>query len=255
MSRPAGRIYFGHVMHMRLRPKRHQFRYRVFSLLLDIDHLEETTGTSRLLRLNRFGLMSIHLKDHGARDGSPLRPWVDAQLAQAGEPPAHRVEMLSFPRMFGYGFNPLTVYYCYGAGDRLTSLVYEVKNTFGDQVAYTLPAGAQSGGTFRQRQAKEMYVSPFIAMDQVYRFAHNAPDARLALRIRQAGPEGETLIATHTGTARPLTDRALAWAFVTHPLMSFAVMALIHWHALRLAFKRIRFHSYSKPKDVQKSPA
>ncbi|MEM7614237.1 MAG: DUF1365 family protein, partial [Pseudomonadota bacterium] len=92
MSRPAGRIYFGHVMHMRLRPKRHQFRYRVFSLLLDIDHLEETTGASRLLRLNRFGLMSIHLKDHGARDGSPLRPWVDAQLAQAGEPPAHRVE-------------------------------------------------------------------------------------------------------------------------------------------------------------------
>ncbi len=251
----SGTLYRGHVMHMRLLPKRHRFRYRVFSVLLDIDRMEETLGRLRLLRLDRFGLMSMHRRDHGARDGSALRPWVDAQLAGAGLPPAARVEMLSFPRMLGYGFNPLTVYYCYSPDGSLTSLIYEVKNTFRDQVAYALPAGAPTGGVYRQLQGKEMYVSPFIAMDQTYRFAHNAPEARLALRIRQAGPEGETLIATHTGKGRPLTDRALAWAFVTHPMMSFAVIMLIHWHALRLFLKGIRFHPYTKQKEVRKTPA
>lgn len=236
-------------MHMRLLPKRHRFRHRVFSVLLDIDLMEETLGRLRLLRFDRFGLMSVHRRDHGARDGSALRPWVDAQLADAGRPVAARVEMLSFPRMLGYGFNPLTVYYCYSSDGSLTSLIYEVKNTFGDQVAYALPAGVLTGGAYRQRQRKEMYVSPFIAMDQTYRFAHKAPGRRLALRIRQAGPEGETLIATHTGKGQPLTDRALAWAFISHPLMSFAVILLIHWHALRLALKGIRFHPYTKQKQ------
>ncbi|MEM8869831.1 MAG: DUF1365 domain-containing protein [Pseudomonadota bacterium] len=253
--RPAGRLFRGHVMHMRLQPRRHQFRYRVFSLLLDIDQLHHTLRGLRLLRLDRFGLFSIHIKDHGPRDGSPLRPWVDAQLAKADQPRAARVEMLSFPRMLGYGFNPLTVYYCYDAGERLTSLIYEVKNTFGDQVAYTLRAGDQTGGAYRQTQVKQMYVSPFIGMDQVYRFAHNAPEDRLALRIRQAGPEGETLIATHTAQGRPLTDRALAHAFLAYPMMTFSVIALIHWNALRLALKRVRYHSYSKSDEGQKSAA
>lgn len=251
----AGTLYTGHVMHMRLRPKRHHFRYRVFSVLLDIDRMEEAFRGLKWLRLDRFGLMSVHRRDHGARDGSALRLWVDAQLQAAGLPKAARVEMLSFPRMFGYGFNPLTVYYCYKTDGSLASLIYEVKNTFGDQVAYALPAGAMTGGAYRQIQDKGMYVSPFIAMDQTYRFAHNAPGPRLALRIRQAGPEGETLIATHTGQGQPLTDRALAWAFLTHPLMSFAVIGLIHWHALRLFLKGIRFHPYTKQKDPGKTLA
>lgn len=241
-----GTLYRGHVMHMRLIPKRHRFRYRVFSLLLDVDRLKETTGRLRLLRLNRFGLLSIHERDHGARDGTALRPWIDRQLADAGLEPAARVQMLSFPRMLGYGFNPLTVYYCHNSTGYLSSLIYEVKNTFGDQVAYALPAGAPTSGAYRQRQAKEMYVSPFIDMDQTYRFAHNAPDARLSLRIRQAGPEGETLIATHTAQARPLTDANLALALVMYPLMTVAIIARIHMHALRLFLKGVRYHPYSK---------
>jgi len=240
----APRIYSGHVMHMRLAPKRHQFRYRVFSLMLDIDRLEETASKLRLMRLNRHGLLSIWAKDHGPRDGSPLRPWVDAQMEGAGLERAQRVEMLSFPRMLGYGFNPLTVYYAYDHADTLMAVIYEVKNTYGDQVAYTLPAGPQAGGSYRQSHGKEMYVSPLIDMAQTYHFTLNAPDDRLSLRIREAGPEAQTLIATHTGRARQLTDAGLLRAFLSHPLMSFRVIGLIHWHALRLVLKGLKWHRY-----------
>ncbi|NNU80049.1 DUF1365 domain-containing protein [Halovulum dunhuangense] len=252
---PAATLYRGHVMHMRLLPRRHRFRYRVFSLLVDLDRIDAILSRLRLLGHNRTALMSLQDRDHGPRDGGPLRPWVDAQLKGAGLPPARRVSMLCFPRMLGYVFNPLTVYYCYDADDRLQSLVYEVKNTFGDQIAYALPAGDAAGGAYRQQQGKEMYVSPFIDMDKTYRFSVNAPDEKLALRIREAGPEGETLIATITGRGEPLTDRALMRAFLAYPLMSFRVFALIHWHALRLFLKGIRFHRYSQSETARKRAA
>jgi DUF1365 family protein len=239
-ARPAARIYVGHVMHMRLIPRRHRFRYRVFSLLIDLDAMPALLARSRVLRHNRWGILAIHDRDHGARDGSPLRPWVDAALAGAGMPPAARVEMLSFPRMWGYAFNPLTVYYCYGAAGGLAALVYEVKNTFGEQIAYVQPAGPGRGGMFRQRQEKAMYVSPFIAMEQTYRFDVRVPEARLSLRIRQAGAEGETLISAQTGKARAFSDRALLGVLAGHPLMSFKVIAAIHWQALRLVLKGVR---------------
>ncbi len=237
--RPAARLYVGHVMHMRLIPRRHRFRYRVFSVLLDIDRLPETLGRSRLMRHNRAGLLALMDRDHGARDGSPLRPWVNDRLAQAGLAPAARVDLLAFPRMWGFVFNPLSVYFCHDAADDLTAVIYEVKNTFGDQIAYVRPAGAPRGGAYRHEQSKEMVVSPFIAMDQTYRFDVAPPGDRLALRIRQAGPEGETLIATQSGDARPFTDRALAGAVLTHPLMTLKVIAAIHWQALRLWQKRV----------------
>ena len=246
MTRPgANAIYQGHVMHMRLQPRAHRFRHAVFSLMLDVDRLPQTARGLRLMRHNGFGVLSVHDADHGARDGSPLRPWIDDQLTRNGRPVAARVAMLSFPRVLGVAFNPLTVYYCYDDADHLSSVIYEVKNTFGEQIAYTLPVGDEAGGAYRQTQRKRMYVSPFIGMDQTYRFSLNDPGDRLALRIRQAGPEGETLIATHTGQARQLTDAGLARALLRHPLMGVRVIALIHWHALLLALKGVRYHAYA----------
>ncbi|MEM6422006.1 MAG: DUF1365 domain-containing protein, partial [Pseudomonadota bacterium] len=124
-------LYVGHVMHRRLTPFAHQFRYRVFSLLLDIDRLEETCAGLRLLALDRFALLAFHRRDHGPRDGSALRPWVEARLATEDIAPPARIWLLSFPRILGYVFNPLSVYFCEDAGGRLTAVVYEVKNTFG----------------------------------------------------------------------------------------------------------------------------
>lgn len=236
------RLYVGDVMHMRLRPFRHQFRYRVFTALLDIDRLE--TAESRLFRIDRFGFFSFRRRDHGPRDGSALRPWVEDLLARAGRPAPARIMLLSMPRLLGYAFNPLSVYFCHDAAGRLESVVYEVKNTFGDQIPYVLDARPGADGAARHAQAKAMFVSPFIGMEQVYRFTIRPPDAKLAIRIRQGGPEGDELIATQTGRRRALTDRALAGLALTHPAAAFKVIGAIHWQALKLWLKGARFRRY-----------
>ena len=244
-SRPC--LYQGHVMHMRLTPFAHRFRYRVFSMLLDIDRLEEVLRPLRLLRLDRFGLMSFHRRDHGPRDGSDLRPWVDAELARHGRPPAARVWLLSFPRLLGYVFNPLSVYFCEDEDGRLTSVVYEVKNTFGDQHVYVAAAEPATDGAARHGQDKGFFVSPFIGMEQTYRFTVRPPSERLALKIRQHDRTGPWLIATQSGRRRPLTDLELLRQWLLHPLMTVKVFAAIHWQALRLWLKGARFHPYRGP--------
>lgn len=225
-------------MHFRFRPKRHQFRHRVFTLLLDLDRLDETLADVRCIRRNRPWVMSFYDRDHGARDGSALRPWVDGHLAAKGLPRPERVLLLSFPRLFGYAFNPLSVYFCYGPSG-LDVVLYEVKNTFGDQVAYVLPV--TRADRVIQVQQKEMYVSPFIEAAQTYVFTLRPPGEDLSLRIRQHGQDGPVLIATQSGKARPLTDRALLGQLARDPLMTFKIMALIHWHALRLWLKGVPF--------------
>lgn len=235
------RIFVGRVMHLRLRPKRHQFRQRVFCLYLDVDRLEETAAGLRALRLDRFGLFAFHRRDHGPRDGSDLRPWVDDRLSEAGLAPAARVMLLSFPRMLGYAFNPLSIYYCFDRNGALSALIYEVKNTFGDQHAYALPAGPAEGGAHRQAQDKEFFVSPFIDMEKTYRFAAPSPGARLAVRIEETDRDGPYLLATWNGAAEPLTDGRLLRRFCAQPLMTLGVILGIHWHALRLFLKGVRF--------------
>lgn len=243
----AACLYQGHVMHMRLIPFAHKFRYRVFSLLLDIDRAEETLRNTRLLRFERRGLMGFWRRDHGPRDGSDLRPWVEARLAEAGRPRPARIWLLSFPRILGYGFNPLSVYYCEGADGALQSVLYEVKNTFGDQHAYVLSTERDLDGAVRHRQEKGFFVSPFIAMDQVYSFTIRPPAERLALRIRQDDARGTHLIAAQNGIRRPLTDRELFKQWVSHPMMSLKVIAAIHWQALKIWLKGGRFHRYRGP--------
>lgn len=231
-------------MHMRLRPVQHRFRYRVFSVLLDIDRLADTLQPLRLMRYNKFGLMSFYDRDHGSRDGSSLRGWVDREHQKRGLARPAMVQILAFPRMVGFVFNPLSIYYCFDEGGALSSVIYEVKNTFGDQTAYVLPC--ESEETICQTQKKMMYVSPFIELDQTYFFRLNAPGARLGLRIKQEGQDGETLISSLNGSRRDLTDRQLLRLFVTHPLMTVKVVAGIHWEALRLALKGVHFRRYSK---------
>lgn len=260
MSRAAplppeqGCAYAGHVMHMRLRPKAHRFRYALWTLLLDVDRLEETGRALRLFSVNRFNLLSHNDTDHGPRDGSPLRPWVEARLAEAGRPRPARIRLLAMPRFLGWVFNPLSVYYCEDADGRLESVIYEVKNTFGDQIPYVL--SAEGEGPRRHDQVKEMFVSPFIGMDQVYRFHLAEPGERLALRIKQGDAEGDLLIATQNGERRALSDATLARLALRAPLLPMQVMAAIHWQALRLWLKGAPFRRYRGPKgDSGPNPA
>ena len=238
-------IYVGNVMHMRLVPKKHKFRYGIFSLFLDIDSLEKINNKLKLFSLNRFGLISVHYKDHAARKNQGLRPWVDSLLEKNNLQLADKVFLLSFPRILGFGFNPLSIYFCYRE-EKLCSVIYEVKNTHGDQIPYAFQVDVDRDGIIRHHQKKEMYVSPFLDMQQIYYFTIHPPSTRLAVRIKEVGREGKVLIATQNGRAKPLTDRNLLIVLLLYPLMGIKVILAIHWHALKLFFKGLRYYPYEE---------
>src|SRR6195952_4711590 len=136
----AAALYVGEVMHARLRPMGHRFSYRVMSLLIDLDRLDTADRQSPLFGVNRAALYSFREADHGDRDGSSLRAWTQRCAAEHGiDLSGGRVLLLCYPRLLGYTFNPLSVYFCFRADGALTLMIYEVRNTFGDIHAYVLP--------------------------------------------------------------------------------------------------------------------
>ena len=244
----AGVIYRGQVMHRRHRPVGHRFRYRVFTLLLDLDRSEAAAHGLRLFSWNRFNLFSFHDRDHGPRDGSSLRPWVEDRLREAGiDPDGGAMRLLCFPRILGYVFNPLSLYFCHRRDGSLAAMVYEVNNTFGEQYAYVLPA---AHGEAHHRCAKSFYVSPFIGMSASYAFRLRAPDERLAISIRETDAQGPLLDAVLTGLRSDLTDLKLARCFVAYPLMTLKVIAAIHFEAFRLWRKGLTIYPHSAKSPI-----
>ncbi|MDN4982273.1 DUF1365 domain-containing protein [Bradyrhizobium sp. WYCCWR 13022] len=242
-STDAAALYFGDVMHARLRPMGHRFSYRVMSLLIDLDRLDEADRQSALFGVNRGALYSFHEADHGPRDGSSLRAYAERCAAAEGiDLCGGRVELLCYPRLLGYGFNPLSVYFCYGAIGALALTIYEVRNTFGEIHPYILPvkAGELSDAGLRQQQDKLFYVSPFLPMAMRYRFRVLPPSGTVKLRILETDRDGPLLAATFNGRRRALTSRALLRSFFALPLVTLKVMAAIHWEALRLWLKGAR---------------
>lgn len=241
-SVPEDGLFVGEVMHQRLRPVRHRFVYRVFALLLDVDRLDEGRPVFRLFGVERFRMLSLRRRDHGPRDGSTLRPWVEQEMARAGLAwrPA-RILLLAWPRFLGYVFNPISVYYCYRDDGRLGAVLHEVKNTFGGQRAYALPVAPERrrGQAVRQTCAKDLYVSPFVAMAARYRFKLSEPSARLSLAIQEETEGGSELVATLTLKRRPLTDHALLRAILVHPFLAQKVILAIHLEAFRLWLKGV----------------
>jgi len=248
-------LYVGKVWHRRWRPKTHSLDYRVFSALIDLDELPELARRSRLLSHNRFNLFSIMDRDFGPGDGSQLKPWVAAQLRGAGlEADDLRVGLLCYPRMFGYAFNPLSVYFCRRAGDgTLIAILYEVHNTFGERHCYLIPAPRDGGPTVRQSCAKSFYVSPFIDMQARYHFRITPPAGvpaagdRLAVVIHQTDMAGRLLEAAFVAERRAWSDAALLSLLASHPLMTVKVIAGIHWEALKLWLKGVKLVPHPAP--------
>ena len=186
IANEAAALYFGEVMHARLKPMGHRFSYRVMNLLIDLDRLGDADKLSPLFAVNCAALYSFHESDHGRRDGSSLRAYAQARAAEHGiDLTGGRVLLLCYPRLFGYTFNPLSVYFCYRADGTLALLIYEVRNTFGEIHPYVLPVrtGDVSAAGVRQEQDKLFYVSPFVGMAMRYRFRISPPDERVKLRI------------------------------------------------------------------------
>ena len=251
-------LYHGTVVHHRLRPVRHRLDYRVFSLLLDLDELPDLARRLRLFRHNRPGLISFYDRDHGPGDGRPLKPWVEAHLQAAGIAAGGAIRVLSFPRVLGFVFNPLSVFFCYRPDGSLAAILHEVNNTFGERHCYLIPAQTGADGLVRQTCDKVFYVSPFMTMASTYHFRIRPPADGLTLAIRQTGAEGPLLQASLVGQRQDLTDGSLLRAWARHPLMTAKVIAGIHWEALHLWRKGMRLQprppAPAQPVSVIPSP-
>ncbi len=234
-------LYVGAVMHRRQRPIRHRFEYRVFWLLLDLDSLRETASAVKLLSIDRFNLISFYARDHAdGRDGS-LRDKIAALATAAGFAADGPIRLLTMPRVLGYAFNPISVYFCHDARDRPTAIVWEVSNTFGERHSYVIGVDDPDANVQRQRCMKELHVSPFMGMEIEYRFRVVHRRNGLTIGIADYDRDGLLMSAALTAERRPLTDRALLAAFLRMPFETVKVTAAIHWEALRLWLKGARF--------------
>ncbi len=239
-------IYAGQVVHKRLRPKLHALNYRVFTLLLDVDAIDATTQRLWLLSRNRFNVFSLYDRDHGSGDGACVGTIARRCLDDAGRPSQNRqILLLTYPRLLGYVFNPLSVFYVIAPDGRFESVIYEVSNTFGERKSYVLAVGDNHDGVYAQACAKEMYVSPFTEFKGEYAFRvteparHSQPGHEAVVAVLLRDGDG-ALIKTHfRGTERPLTDASLARVALAYPLMTLKIMAAIHYEALRLWLKGI----------------
>ncbi|PXF28922.1 hypothetical protein WH50_23550 [Pokkaliibacter plantistimulans] len=234
-------LYPGTVMHHRFKPRVHRFVYRVTAWLFDLDELpvldQQLTGFS----YNAPNLFSLCDADHGLEPGQSLRDFADEINARHGLPRPARVELLCYPRILGYAFNPLAIYFCYNTAGQLQATLHQVSNTFGQRHLYVIPAEPSRQQGVRYQQAdKVFYVSPFIDMDCRYRFRILPPAERVSVAIRQTDPEGVLLHAVFSAERQPLSQRGLWRQFLAMPLMTVKVMAAIHWEALRLWLKGVR---------------
>jgi DUF1365 family protein len=251
----AGMLYPGEVMHARLKPFGHRFTYSVFSLLVDIDRLDELGRRSRLLGVNRGGLASFWESDHVERAGETVRAFADRLLAEAGlYTPARRILLLAYPRVFGYVFNPISVYFAYDDDSALVALIYAVRNTFGQRHTYVAPVEDDdiSPAGVRQARTRIFHVSPFIDMGARYDFRILPPGKTVRLRIHESERGEPLLAATFTGKAVAISTASLAACLLKFPLMTWKIVAGIHWEALKLWLKGARFRK-SPPAPRQAS--
>jgi hypothetical protein len=233
-------LYRGEVVHKRLKPVLHALRYRVSNVFLDVDELDGLSRKLRFFGYNRFNLFSIADRDHGPGDGTPIARHVRKLARQLPEGArAERFFMFCYPRMLGYVFNPLTIYFGYTRDGALCVTIYEVNNTFGGRVSYVLPVRDGDTG-IHQSCAKELYVSPFNQVEGEYGFHAAFPGETLSLGIVYRDAEGPCLKAYVTGTRRELSDRALIRTFAAFPFMTLKVIGAIHWEAARLWLKGLR---------------
>jgi DUF1365 family protein len=240
-------LYMGRVIHRRYRPRVHKLDYRVFWLHLDLDELDTLGRRLKTFARNRFNLFSFHDRDYGDRSGRPIKPQIEAYLAGAGIAAGGRITVLTMPRILGYVFNPLSVFFCHRPDGALAAIFYEVTNTFGERHSYLIPVTDPIAHPIRQSVEKCFFVSPFLNMDLAYDFRVEPPGGNVVVGIAVRDPDGPMLNAVLRGDRADLSDRSLLSAFVRVPLLTLKVVAGIHWEAIFLVLKRVGLRKKPAP--------
>ena len=234
-------IYNGHVIHKRFWPKKHFFRYKVFSLLIDLSELYQLEKELTLFSYNKFNVLSFYDIDHGPRDGSSLIDWVKKNMTKNNiNTDGITIKLLCYPRIWGYVFNPLSVFFVYDKNSNLVSILYEVKNTFNEQHTYIFKL-QKTEKLIEHSCRKKFHVSPFIEMNCTYYFKIAKPGEKISVYIDQYDNENKLLVALQEGIKVILNNKNLIKVFFSHPMMSFKIILAIHFEAFKLWIKGIRF--------------
>ncbi len=240
-------IYEGEVHHVRLQPRRHEFRYRLYLMYLDLDELPELFARRWLWSARRPNLAWFRRADYLGAADVDLRTAVRDRVASVlGRTPRGPVRMLTHMRTFGYAFNPVTFYYCFDAGEELDAVVAEITNTpWGERHAYVLDASGGDGSAAR-RFRKEFHVSPFFGMDLDYEWHLGVPGDRLQVRMTNLEQDRPVFHAGLDCVRHAITGRSLARALVRHPLLNLRLHAAIYFQAARLRLKNTPFHAHPR---------
>lgn len=239
---PAPGIYLGTLSHRRFTPRRHEFDYPIFMVLLDVDRIPELMSVSRLTSRNRFNWASFDDRDHVGDPSLPLRQRLETDASANGvELPDGPIYLLTHLRYLGYGFNPVSFFYCYGKDGKLGAVLSEVNNTFGERTSYWLTERNEiEGGALRKfRAAKAMHVSPFMPMELEYTFGFSEPGDEMTVYMNTIDHGEINFDATLRLTWREWSAASLRSALVRHPVMTLKVIAAIHWQALVLLVKKL----------------
>ena len=225
-------IYNGVVTHKRFKPVKHSLKYKTFSLLIDLDELESLAKEISIFSLNKFNIFSFYTKDHGERDGSSIKDWVLKNIKKFNiNNNITKIKLLCYPRIFGYVFNPLSIFYCY-ENNNLRAIFYEVKNTFNEQHTYIFKI--KNDEKIEQKCKKKFYVSPFMDMETYYNFRLLDPKEKLSVFIKQTDKKETILTATQTGDRKELSSKQLIINFFKYPFITIKIIGSIHYEALLL---------------------
>jgi DUF1365 family protein len=247
MKPPAISLLTGRTTHRREKPFVRSFAYRVAMIDVDIDRLAESDSASTLFAVNRANVIALREIDHGARHGSvPLRFWAETRFASAGVSlDGGAIRLITFPRVLGHGFAPISLWLGFGPEGALRGVIYEVHNTFGETHAYV----SAFEPDVRVFADKEFFVSPFFGVEGRYRFTLRPAAETLGVVIENIDAEGRSHVATLNLRRQPFTTPAiLAW-LATMPFSGLGVIVAVHWQALILLLKG----AFYRAKPVQRA--
>jgi len=234
-------IYIGNVIHKRFKPTVHFFKYKVFSILIDLSEIDLLDNSLKIFSYNKFNIVSFYDVDHGPRDGTSIKEWLIKNLQDNQiDTKDIKIKLLCYPRIFGYVFNPLSVFFIYNKNSELISILYEVKNTFGEQHTYLFKI-KENDNLIENTCKKKFHVSPFIEMDCKYFFKILKPGNKISIIIDQYDEKGKLLYASQDGSRIELNNKNLFLSYLKHPLMTFKIIAAIHFEAFKLWTKGIKF--------------
>jgi len=245
------------VMHRRVRPRDYAFEHRIMMLYADLDELPAIHRGTRLLSHNRKNLYSFRDRDYfPTNTDGDLKARVCEYLAQRGVamPAQGRIQLLTLPRILGYIFNPISIYFCSDDCGQPLCAIAEVGNTFRETKLFLLPlrSGSTPSGRFQIRVPKEYYVSPFSDLDISFDFDCLLPGETLQVHVEDWDSQGRLLESHLRGKRVPLTDFQLLRFAAKFPALTLKVITLIHWHALRLAMKRVPWHRKHDRPELQR---